>query len=187
MRFSLISAIGTLGSVVAQPVTRALTSNQMVDGLKQLTTKANALERPAKSITVVNSPLIVIGQGPWPAIVSGYTDIVSTATTIIAQTPGTQPSFGDSCEAVTEGYLKFASTNEEVLNILIGKAGILTQMPFIGPPVSAVLRQVEGVYDNLTIFLINTCESDAKNIQEQGNTLGAALEKAIKAYERLQV
>ncbi len=30
---------------------------------------------------------------------------------------------------------------------MIGKAGILTKVPFIGPPVAASLRQLEGVMD----------------------------------------
>ncbi len=30
---------------------------------------------------------------------------------------------------------------------MIGKAGLLTKVPFIGPPVAAALRQLEGVVD----------------------------------------
>ncbi|KAK3949286.1 hypothetical protein QBC32DRAFT_220085 [Pseudoneurospora amorphoporcata] len=185
MRFSLISAVATLGSVMAQPVTRALNAQAMVDGLNQLTTKAQALQAPAKSITILNSPLLMIGQGPWPAIIAGYSDIVTTATTVISQTPGTKPSFGESCDTVTDSYLTFTSTNVETLNILIGKAEILDRVPVIGPPISSVLRHVEGVYDTLVIFLIDTCESDATKIQTEADSLGAALDKAIKAYEQL--
>lgn len=42
---------------------------------------------------------------------------------------------------------QFVRAHQILLNILIGKAGILTNVPFIGPPVATVLRSVEGVVD----------------------------------------
>ncbi len=43
--------------------------------------------------------------------------------------------------------LQFHRVTQQLLNILIGKAGILSNVPFIGPPVAASLRQLEGVVD----------------------------------------
>jgi hypothetical protein len=67
------------------PVLGALSPAQIVDNIKMLTAKSQALQAPAQSIT------IVIGQGPFPRIISGFTDIVSTATVAIAQMQGTSP------------------------------------------------------------------------------------------------
>ncbi len=36
---------------------------------------------------------------------------------------------------------------QALLNILIGKAGILEQVPLVGGPVAAVLRSVEAIID----------------------------------------
>ena len=36
---------------------------------------------------------------------------------------------------------------QALLNILIGKAGILQKVPLVGPPVATVLRSVEGIVD----------------------------------------
>jgi hypothetical protein len=36
---------------------------------------------------------------------------------------------------------------QELLNILIGKAGILEKIPWVGQPVATVVRQVENVID----------------------------------------
>jgi hypothetical protein len=36
---------------------------------------------------------------------------------------------------------------QALLNIMIGKAGILTEVPVVGGPVAAVLRDVEAVID----------------------------------------
>lgn len=37
--------------------------------------------------------------------------------------------------------------HQELLNVLIGKAGLFNTVPFIGQPVAAVLRAVESVVD----------------------------------------
>jgi hypothetical protein len=83
-------AMALLASSVL-PVLGALSPAQIVDNIKMLTAKSQALQAPAQSITIVNGPLIVIGQGPFPRIISGFTDIVSTATVAIAQMQGTSP------------------------------------------------------------------------------------------------
>ena len=48
---------------------------------------------------------------------------------------------------------QFVRVHQDLLNILIGKSGILTKVPLIGPPVATVLRQVEGVVDVSTYLL----------------------------------
>lgn len=42
-------------------VIAAATPQQIADGIKSLTQKSQALQGPAKTITIVNAPLIVIG------------------------------------------------------------------------------------------------------------------------------
>lgn len=44
----------------------SLTPQQIADGLSSMTQKTQALQAPAQSITLINAPLIVIGQGPFP-------------------------------------------------------------------------------------------------------------------------
>jgi hypothetical protein len=53
-------------ALMAAPIMAALTPAQIADGLKSLTVKSQALQGPAQSITIVNAPLIIIGQGPLP-------------------------------------------------------------------------------------------------------------------------
>lgn len=87
MRFANIFA----GLAMASTGLAALTAPQIADGLKLVTDKSQALKAPAQSISILNAPLIVIGQGPFPVLISGFTDIVSTATVLISQFPGTDP------------------------------------------------------------------------------------------------
>jgi hypothetical protein len=81
----------TAAMALAAPISAALTASQMADNIKMITAKSQALQAPAQSITIINGPLIVIGQGPFPQIIAGFADIVSTATTAIAQMQGSKP------------------------------------------------------------------------------------------------
>jgi hypothetical protein len=85
----LFSKIFTTSAVMAATALAALSPTQLSDGIRQLTAKSQALQGPAQSITIVNAPLIIIGQGPLPQLIVGFTDIVSTATVVISQLPGT--------------------------------------------------------------------------------------------------
>lgn len=48
------------------PVLAQTTPAQVVDNIGMLTQKSQALQGPAQSISIVNGPLLVIGQGPFP-------------------------------------------------------------------------------------------------------------------------
>lgn len=92
-----------------------------------------------------------------------------------------------------------------LLNILIGKAGLFQTVPFIGQPVAAVLRQIEGGVDvrypffgsfdhsdfdaaqTIANMLIDTVESRAKDLQAQASSLTGTLEVCIEKYEGLSV
>ncbi|KAI0868881.1 UVI-1 [Hypoxylon argillaceum] len=184
----LFSKIFTAGAIMATTAMAALTPAQIADSLKTITTQSQNLQGPAQSITIVNAPLIVIGQGPFPPIISGFTQIVTTATAAISQFDGT-PKITNQADAdlVFGAFRTFVRVHQELLNILIGKAGILTQLPFVGPPVAAVLRSVEGVVDSVAIFLIDTVEARAKDIESDANSLGGTLDLTIEKYQGLSV
>jgi hypothetical protein len=50
-------------------------------------------------------------------------------------------------DAIFDAFRTFVTVHQQLLNILIGKAGLFNTVPFIGQPVAAVLRQLEGVVD----------------------------------------
>jgi hypothetical protein len=77
-----------LAAACTLPALAALSPSQMVDNIRIVTQKSQALQAPAQSITIINGPLIIIGQGPFPQIIAGFTDIVSTVTVAISQMQG---------------------------------------------------------------------------------------------------
>ncbi|TEA17654.1 hypothetical protein C8034_v011847 [Colletotrichum sidae] len=190
MQFSIIKfalaalAVSSEAVLGAALKPRALTPAQIVDNIRMVTTKSQALQAPAQSITIINGPLIVIGQGPFPQIVVGFTDIVSTVTTSLAQMQGTPPvPAGADADAIFDAFREFVRVHQALLNILIGKAGLFNTVPFVGQPVAAVLRQVEAVVDSIAFSLIDLVESRATDLTSQANSLGGSLQTAIDSYD----
>ncbi len=50
-------------------------------------------------------------------------------------------------------HSQFVRVTQALLNILIGKAGLVEKAPFVGPPVAASLRGFEGNVDVSTSIL----------------------------------
>ncbi|KAG7285940.1 hypothetical protein NEMBOFW57_008236 [Staphylotrichum longicolle] len=173
-------------ALIAAPVMAALTPTQLADGIKILTTKSQALQAPAQSITILNAPLIVLGQGPFPQIITGFTDIVSTATVIISQLNGMPPvAAGPDSDLIFNAFREFVRVHQALLNILIGKAGIIEKVPVVGEPVASVLRSVESVVDTIAITLINNVQSRSADITADANSLGNSLDLCIQKYSSI--
>ncbi|KAI0503010.1 UVI-1 [Xylaria bambusicola] len=184
----LFSKIFAAGALMATTAIAALSPAQIADGLKRVTDLSQQLQAPAQSITIVNAPLIVIGQGPFPQIIRGLTEIVTTASVTIAQLDGTSPITAEAdATLIFNAFRAFVRVHQALLNILIGKAGIITSVPVVGQPIAAVLRQVEGVVDTIAIGLINLVESRSQDLTSEANSLGNTLDLAIQKYEGLQL
>jgi hypothetical protein len=79
------------------------TPTQVRDDIQQITWKSQALQQPTQSITIVNGPLIIIGQGPYPKICVGLADIVSTTQTTVSKMDGmSQVAAGKDADAIHE-------------------------------------------------------------------------------------
>jgi hypothetical protein len=64
MHFTKIFASAV--ALCASVSTAVLTAPDVIVNINALTTKSQALQSPAQSISIINGPLIVIGQGPFP-------------------------------------------------------------------------------------------------------------------------
>jgi hypothetical protein len=178
----------TSAMALAVPVMAQFTPAQVVTSIQLITQKSQALQAPAQSITIINGPLIVVGLGPFPQIIVGFTDIVSTTTTALAQMQGMAPvPAGAPSDAIFDAFREFVRVHQALLNILIGKAGLFSTVPIIGQPIASVLRQIEGVVDTIAFALINNVQSRATDIQAQANSLSGTITIAINAYDGLSI
>jgi hypothetical protein len=104
---NLFTAIVALSAPIAAQTTPA----QVVDNIRSLTSKSQALQGPAQSISIINGPLIVIGLGPFPQIITGFNDIVITATTALAQMQGMPPvPAGAPSDAIFDAFREVITT-----------------------------------------------------------------------------
>ncbi|KAK1754236.1 UVI-1 protein [Echria macrotheca] len=196
MRLSVLSAIFAAAGVLSAPTpseseqtsSNGLPASTVVQNIQVLTTKSNALIGPAQQLSIVNAPLLSIGQGPWPTVITGLADIVITATSAITamnNAPGGQgtPYVGDEATAIGNAFRTFVRVHQQLLGVLIGKAGFLTQIPFVGPPVAEVLRQVEGVVDTISFALIDGVEDSVASVMK-GDLAGldGTIKVAIAQY-----
>ncbi|EAT82361.1 hypothetical protein HBI56_090270 [Parastagonospora nodorum] len=169
---------------LAAPIAAQASPADVVKNIQAITQKSQALQAPAQSINLINGPLILIGQGPFPQIIVGFTDIVSSATTYITQMQGMAPvPAGAPADAIFDAFREFVRVHQALLNILIGKAGLFETVPFIGQPIASVLRQIENVVDTIAFALIDTVESRAKDLQGQASALGNTLDLAVNRYQ----
>ncbi|KAF3014154.1 hypothetical protein E8E14_001052 [Neopestalotiopsis sp. 37M] len=148
MKSSMIrSAVAAL-AFCSNTVFGAQTAEQIVASLNTLTDKSQDLQAPAETITAVNGALIVVGQGPFPKIISGFQEIVTLATNDISQMQGTE-TITDAAEAdnVYAAFRDFSAIHQKLLTTLTGKAALLSTVPIIAAPMSAILRQDENVLD----------------------------------------
>ncbi|KAI1430724.1 hypothetical protein GGR50DRAFT_683554 [Xylaria sp. CBS 124048] len=91
-----------------------------------------------------------------------------------------------NADLVDTAFREFVRVHQNLLNILIGKADILTSIPIVGAPVAQALRNDEGILDPIAIALINLFPAQALDIQVQANSLGGTLDLAISKYTNLQ-
>ncbi|KAI0201826.1 UVI-1 [Astrocystis sublimbata] len=157
-----------------------VTASQIVDHIGTLTTKSHDLQSVAQSISMVNAPLIVIGQGPYPQIIQGLADIVSTATNFSSTLPPTT----DEADAtkILDAYRNFVKVHQELLNILIAKGGMVSSIPPVNQPMSAILRTEESALDSFAFSLIDSVQPKSEDLQKEANSLSATLEQATQAY-----
>ncbi|KAK3896605.1 hypothetical protein C8A05DRAFT_48406 [Staphylotrichum tortipilum] len=164
---------------------------QIADAIESITKQSEALQAPAQSITILNAPLIAIGQGPFPALIAGFSDIISAFTTLTAQlndaSPITTRDVTDEGTTIFNAFHKLAGVQQDLVNTLIGKAGIVSNVPVVGAPVAAVLRAVEGVVDSPALALINLVWDNVPELHSDANALGDTYDAAIKKYEGLHL
>ncbi|PVH68622.1 hypothetical protein DL98DRAFT_522641 [Cadophora sp. DSE1049] len=180
---SVVAAIALTVPVMAQTIPA-----QVVNNIEMLTQKSQALQGPAQSINIINGPLIIIGQGPFPQIILGFTDIVSTTTAALSQMNGMTPvPAGAQSDAIFDAFREFVRVHQVLLNILIGKAGLFSTVPLIGEPVAAVLRQIENIVDTVAFALIDSVQSRATDLQNQAGSLDGTLTTAINSYSGISL
>lgn len=140
MRFTSLLTIGFAAVASCIPATH------VVDNIDAITTLSQQLQTPAKDLSLLDGALLTLGQGNFPPVITGFTQIINTGTAYLNQMDPENYGPADST-LIFESFRTFVKVHQELLNILIGKAGLFNTVPLVGQPLAAVLRAVEGVVD----------------------------------------
>jgi len=188
MRFSFsTAATAALALLSASNVAAQLTADQVVTNINTITSLSQGLQTPANSINILSPALFLIGQGPFPPIIVGFGTIVSDVTADISAMQTPETFIDQDATNIYNAFSAFITVHQELLSILIGKAGLFSDIPFIGEPVAQALREVESVVDTVALSLASMVPSYANQISSQTGSLNTSLQKAITAYSGLQL
>ncbi|TLS27413.1 hypothetical protein PpBr36_04183 [Pyricularia pennisetigena] len=182
MQFSMLKVAVAALAVCSDVVMSQATPAQVVTNIQTLTTKSQALQGPAQSINLSNAVQLLLGQGPMTQVITGLTDIISTATVFQAQMQSIAAPTETEIGNIVNAFRDLSRVQQTLLNTLTAKAGIMNTLPFIGAPMAAVLRQLENALDTLAFRLIDLVGSRATDLQSQASSLGQSLSTAIAAY-----
>ncbi|KAI9897349.1 hypothetical protein N3K66_007205 [Trichothecium roseum] len=181
MRFGSLLVAGFAALAAAIP------ANKVVENIRMVTSQSQQLLTPAKNLVLLDGPLLVTGQGNFPPIIAGFQQIVTTATAAINQMNPPEKYSGQGADEIFDAFRTFVMVHQELLNVLIGKAGLFNTIPFIGQPVAAVLRAVESVVDTIAFSLIDSIESRAADLTKEADSLSSTIGTAIDTYSGLSL
>ncbi|KAL2148066.1 hypothetical protein VTI28DRAFT_123 [Corynascus sepedonium] len=184
------------GVALASSVLGAATPQQIADGIKSITRRVQNLQTPAQSITALYDPSIDISKGPFPQVVTGLTNVASTTNALASQISGSEPiqkrgvssriaRRGPDADDIFVAFQEYVSAGQDLLNVLIDKAGIATQVPGLSQFVVASLVVYEASVITLSVTVTDLTQARASDLTSEAELLRETLDTAIKTYEGL--
>ncbi|KAK3304735.1 UVI-1 [Chaetomium strumarium] len=169
-----LRSLVTGAALIAAPVMATLSPAELVDRINELTKKSEALHAPVQSITLTSAPLIALGQGPLPALLTGGADILSSATVLISNLDGIpQGASEDDLTKILDAFRDCVHVNQELLKVVVSKADLLKSIPVFGGPATVLLGPFEGFANAIAGLAINMSESwvEQFKVSHQDNCL----------------
>lgn len=165
--------------VSAEP---SLTEN-IQETFKEITTLSNNLRIDTQKINLINAPL----QGP--KIAQGFAGIISKVSEANVALSGDSeanaklsPLGDDDAKLVVKSLTIFVEVHQALLNVVIGKHGLLTLIPFF-EPIRLSLVSLEQAVDSFAFVLIGLIPTQKPAAETQFGSLGVTITTAIQTYE----
>ncbi|KAG0558427.1 hypothetical protein KC19_10G027400 [Ceratodon purpureus] len=147
---------------------------------KEITTLSDNLRMATLKINIFNA-----GQQGF-VIAQGFTGIITKIAEYTAHIPdpSSNPSPFDDADAklVVESLTTFVQVHQALLNVVIGKHGLLTLVPFF-EPIRISLVSLEAVVDTFAYKLIAMIPTQKPAATKQFDSLGVTVQLAINTYE----
>lgn len=162
-----------------------MTPAEITNVILALKAKSQALHPKAQAITLANGPLITSGQGPYPQVLAGLHEIISTATNFTTDIGGSPPVDENEAASIANAFKDFVHVHQVLLHSLTAKAGLFVSHPSkVRQPIADVLRQEKDIFELLGLGLIEVAKSKQNEIKSQQNSLIQTIRTSYRAYEK---
>jgi hypothetical protein len=152
------------------------------EAFKEITGLSDTLRQETAQITIFNAPQ----QGFKIAL--GFSGIITKiAETSAKLAPGGEslgklsPLGDDDAKLVVQSLTTFVHVHQALLNVVIGKHGLLTMIPFF-EPIRLALVQLEVVVDTFAFYLIDLIPTQKPAADAQIASLSVTIDDAKNVY-----
>jgi glycopeptide antibiotics resistance protein len=152
---------------------------KILEGFDSVTTQSNNLRIAVETITIFNAPQ----QGF--IIAQGFTSIIAKIAegTTRVDSVSTGPLSDDDAQLVVQALTTFVQVHQALLQVIIGKHGLLTLVPFF-EPIRLALVSLEAAIDTLAFDLIDLIPTQKPAANAQFASLSVTLTSAITTYSQ---
>jgi len=193
--FSTIATALIFGCAVV--TAQATPAQQIVQAFKEITTLSDNLRIECQKINLITAPLqgykIAQGFGGIIARVTQASDMLSgkpssrkryEAVDAVQKRQAIAPLTDVEAQTVVAALTTFVQVHQALLNVVIGKHGLLTLIPFFGP-IRLALVNLEATVDTFAFYLIALIPTQKPAADMQFGSLVITVELAIRTYEPL--
>ncbi|KAL7621127.1 hypothetical protein AAE478_008441 [Parahypoxylon ruwenzoriense] len=176
-------------------------AQRLISLINEVAIASQNLQAAAKLIGTKKARGLEPRFNPLTAVVTPLNDIVATLTFGLP-TIKSLPPFPPGCDSdtIVVAFIDFVRIHQALLNVLIGRAGLLSFSPFladhaasvdavekfpnpIGAAIAGALRAIETVVDALAFSLIGLIPTRQACLKQQQGSLDDTLKDAIAAYQ----
>ncbi|EIW60938.1 uncharacterized protein TRAVEDRAFT_19466 [Trametes versicolor FP-101664 SS1] len=177
MKFlNVLPAIGALVlgalSVVAQDAAVIIT------GITQVTDASSNLKTIVDKVTIANAPSQAAKIAPGLLTIGNTCRELTKAITV----PDPKPFGDDVAGDIVDVLVTFVEVHQALLNAIIGKHGIIANIPFVGPDIAAALRGLEAIVDALAFAIIGLIPTRQNPAMAQIASLDKTFADVIRVY-----
>ncbi|KAF2015590.1 hypothetical protein BU24DRAFT_450276 [Aaosphaeria arxii CBS 175.79] len=185
-------------------------AQSVIDAINKVTLLSQDLQAAARKIgDPVSKRDLAAAQAPFDDVARGLRGISVTLSVSLPRLT-VLPPFPPGCDtdAIVIALIQFVRVHQALLNIIIGRRGVLENSPIrrdtiedavlrrepvdletggeaaiIGPAIAAGLRAVEGVVDTLAFQILRLVPTRSECAKQQKEAIDGSLSEAITQYE----
>jgi hypothetical protein len=153
------------------------TTDKILQGFSNVTAMSDNLRKATEKINIFNAPQqgFIIAQG-FTVII---TKIAEGTTRVDSVVSGPLPDA--DAQLVVDALTTFVHVHQALLNVVIGKHGLTTMIPFF-EPIRIALVSLEAVIDSFAFDLIALIPTQKPAAEKQFADLGVTLKEAQTTY-----